>query len=303
MILTPALLGKEILKEKWEIPKHIRLLDVLLLNLANRSLHRLIVNIPPRHGKSDLIAKFFLFWYIENFPTHRIILVTYQNRFAEVWGRRLRDLIALYGKEFFKIELDPKESSARQIRINKFGGMVYCVGSFGPLTGRGAEVIVIDDPIKNDCEAMSPRLRENLWDWFKATLYTRLEPNGVLLLVMTRWHNDDIVARLEKSFKVVEYTKEVQEESKLELPSDKWLLVRLPAIAEPNDPLCRQTGEALWSSRFPIHLLLERKKVLGDYWFSALYQQNPKPLTGKIFHREKFNYFISKGENLELFTK
>ncbi|MGQ9819230.1 MAG: terminase large subunit domain-containing protein [Candidatus Kapaibacteriales bacterium] len=138
--------------------------------MAERHFSRLIVNLPPRHGKSELITKFFIFWYIGNFPSHRVILVTYQNKFAEEWGRRLRQLIIDFGKKIFNIEIDPKESSARQIRINKSGGKIYCVGSCGPLTGRGAELIIIDDPIKNDREALSPKMHDNLWYWFKATL-------------------------------------------------------------------------------------------------------------------------------------
>lgn len=303
MLSSPAELGKEIVKERWQIPLHLSLINLLLVKLAERRLYRFIVNLPPRHGKSELITKFFIFWYIGNFPSHRIFLVTYQNKFAEEWGRRLRQLITEYGKTYFDIELDPKESSARQLRINKYGGMIYCVGSCGPITGRGADLIVIDDPIKNDREALSPKIRDNLWDWFKATLYTRLEPDGILILVMTRWHTDDIVARIQNSFDLLEYGKDINKIQDIELTMNKWLLLRLTAIAEENDPLGRRIGEPLWQSRFPIDLLMERKQVLGEFWFSALYQQTPKPLTGKIFRREKFNYFSIKDDFIEFLTK
>lgn len=101
-----------------------------------------------------------------------------------------------FGEKFFDIEIDPKESSVRQIRINKLGGMIYYVGSCGPLTGRGAELITLDYTIKNDREALSTKMRDNLWDWFKAKLFTRLGANGILILVMTRCHIDVMLVQL-----------------------------------------------------------------------------------------------------------
>lgn len=300
MYLTPSKIAKAINGDRWHTPPHIELIDELLVKMANREIFRLIVNIPPRHGKSELISKYFPFWYLGNFPDHNVFLVSYQNKFAEQWGKRIRELLIEYGEKFFGIKLDPKDASAKSLRIQNYGGTLYCVGSAGALTGRGANLIIVDDPIKNDKEAMSQHQRENLWHWFKATLYTRLEPSGILALVMTRWHEDDLVGRILNS-----YDFDVVSDTNILNPNFRakeklWLLLKLPAIATEPDILRRKVGEPLWKERFDVTALTEKRKVLGDFWFSALYQQDPKPTTGRIFRREKFRYFLERNKHFEL---
>ncbi len=300
MYLSPSKIAKEINGNRWHIPPHIGLIDELLVKMANRQIFRLIVNIPPRHGKSELISKYFPFWYLGNFPDHNVFLVTYQNQFAEQWGKRIRELLLEYGEKFFGIKLNPKDASAKSLRIQNYGGTLYCVGSAGALTGRGANLIIVDDPIKNDKEAMSQHQRENLWHWFKATLYTRLEPNGILALVMTRWNEDDLVGRILNSYDFDLVTTPDISNLNSRGKEDLWLLLKLPAIATECDVLGRKAGEPLWKERFDLNALTERQKVLGDFWFSALYQQDPKPTTGRIFRREKFRYFVERSNHFEL---
>lgn len=300
MYLTPSKIAKAINGDKWHTPRHIGLIDELLVKMANREIFRLIVNIPPRHGKSELISKYFPFWYLGNFPEHNVILVTYQNKFAEQWGKRIRELLIEYGEKFFGIKPDPKDASAKSLRIQKYGGMLYSVGSAGALTGRGANLIIVDDPIKNDKEAMSQHQRDNLWHWFKATLYTRLEPSGILALVMTRWHEDDLVGRILNSYDCSVILGPDVSNLNSQNKENLWLLLKLPAIATEEDSLGRKVGEPLWKERFDETALAARQKVLGDFWFSALYQQDPKPTTGRIFRREKFRYFVEHGKHFEL---
>lgn len=300
MYLSPSKIAKEINGDNWHTPPHIELIDELLVKMANRQIFRLIVNIPPRHGKSELISKYFPFWYLGNFPNHNVFLVTYQNKFAEEWGKRIRELLIEYGEKFFGIKLNPKDASAKSLRIQNYGGMLYCVGSAGALTGRGANLIIVDDPIKNDKEAMSQNQRESLWHWFKATLYTRLEPRGALALVTTRWHEDDLVGRILNSYDFDVISTPNVFNPNFRANEDLWLLLKLPAIATELDVLGRRVGEPLWKERFDVDALAERQKVLGDFWFSALYQQDPKPITGRIFRREKFRYFVERNNHFEL---
>ncbi|MCX7909137.1 MAG: phage terminase large subunit [Ignavibacteria bacterium] len=290
MLLSPAEIGKLIFKSKWQEPKHIQLLNSLVSKLAERKFYRLIVNIPPRYGKSTITSILFPFWYIGNFPDHNLLLVTYQNRLAQLWGKRIRQLIQTYGAELFNIALDNSDRSATSMTIAGTNGNILCVGAGGLLTGMGANAIIVDDPIKNNKEALSPLQRDSLWEWFKATLYTRLEPDGVLLIVMTRWHEDDIVGRLLASNSFIEINNNIHQ-LPTKTQSSSWLLLKLPALAKDNDPLGREIGEPLWKERFDLNSILEQKKILGDFWFSALYQQEPIFTTGKIFHREKFQYF------------
>lgn len=290
MLYSPSQLGKLIFQSRWQEPKHILLLDELLVQLAQRKFHRLIVNLPPRYGKSMLTSILFPFWYIGNFPTHNIILVSYQNKLAQLWGKRIRQLIFSHGKDLFDIKLDPTDRSASAMSVLHHNGKIFCVGSGGLLTGLGADAIIVDDPIKNQKEALSSHQRNSLWDWFKATLFTRLEPNGILLIVMTRWHEDDIIGRILASSKHIVVNNE-NLDCLHDTDATKWLVLKLPALAVENDPLGRLPGEPLWKERFDANTLAEQRKVLGDFWFSALYQQEPVFAFGRIFKREKFRYF------------
>ncbi len=149
-------------------------------------------------------------------------------------------------------------------------------GAYGPITGKGADVLVIDDPVKNAEEAYSPVQREKLWEWYQSTAFTRLEPNGAIILVMTRWHEDDLAGRL------------------LKLEPGLWEIVSLPALAEADDLLHRAEGEALWPERFPVEQLLEKKKSVGSYWWSAMYQQRPVPIEGGFFKNDWLQFFDPK---------
>lgn len=291
MLYTPCELGKMIFKTKWQEPDHILLLDALLLKLALRKIHRLIVNLPPRYGKSMLTSILFPFWYIGNYPNQNLMLVTYQNKLAQLWGKRIRQLFFSYGESLFNVSLDKADRSASTMTVAQHNGKIICVGSGGLLTGLGADAIVVDDPIKNNKEALSFHQRDSLWEWFKATLFTRLEPNGILLIVSTRWHEDDIIGRILASNKFVEIRKDNIDNLEDENDAKTWFLLKLPAIAKENDPLGRRPGEPLWKERFDFDTLCEQRKVLGDFWFSALYQQEPIFSTGRIFKREKFRYF------------
>lgn len=273
-LITPAITGIKITEGKYNYPQHIKFIDrEITLSILNHNA-KIIINMPPRHGKSELISKYLPFWFLGHFPQKRIILATYEAKFAASYGKKVRDLIRDYGTKYFGISLDDSSRSVSSFMIKKLGGGMDTAGIGGPLTGKGADLLIIDDPIKNDMEANSPTFRDKVWDWFLATAYTRLEPNGNILIIMTRWHEDDLVGRIINS-----------------KDAYNWKKIVLPALAEENDILNRDFGEPLWSDRFSRTKLLETKKLLGEYWFSALYQQRPAPKDGTIFHKKNFCYF------------
>ena len=138
------------------------------------------------------------------------------------------------------------------------------LGAGGAITGKGADIVIIDDPIKNDAEANSETIRDNIREWFKSTVFTRLEPDASIIMIMTRWHEDDICGSLLAE----------------DIRKNEWKHINLPAIALENDPIGRTAGSALWSKRFNINKLMEIKNSIGQYWFSALYQQMPSPAGG-----------------------
>jgi predicted phage terminase large subunit-like protein len=295
ILQTPLSFARFVTKDRYLTPQHIILMNKYLIEAAMGKTNRLIINMPPRHGKSELISKYFPTWYLIRHPESRIILTSYEQKFASSWGRRVRDLLTLYGGKFgIMIRKDVKSSSEFQLEGHE-GGMT-CVGARGALTGKGANLLIIDDPVKNNMESGSQLIRDNVWDWFISTAYTRLEPEGVIIIVMTRWHEDDLCGRIKKST-----TTASDGMSQLsagnpgleELPDDdRWIQISLPALAVENDILGRSEGEALWPERFPLKKILATKKALGTYWFSALYQQDPVPVDDCIFKRQNFRYFL-----------
>jgi len=185
----------------WKEAPHLSLIASSLEKLESRMYNNLIVNMPPRHGKSELISKYFPLWYMVKNPNHRVILTSYNSKFAEYWGGEIINIIEEIGDEI-GITISKKYKAKGYFKINGAKGSMSCVGAGGSLTGRGADLIIIDDPIKNNTEASSIICRENLWDWLLSTVYTRLEPNGVIAIVMTRWHKDDLCGRIINKYEI-----------------------------------------------------------------------------------------------------
>jgi hypothetical protein len=237
--------------------------------------------MPPRHGKSELVSRYFPAWYLGTFPDRRVILAGYEADFAAGWGGKARDLLDQHGAAF-GVRVRAESSARHRWDITGHSGGMLTAGVGGPLTGRGADVLIIDDPIKNAEEAHSATYRERAWDWYRSVAYTRLEPRGGVILIATRWHDDDLVGRV------------------LQAEPDRWRVLSLPAVAEEADPLGRRAGEALWPVRYPISALEATRRVVGEYWWSAQYQQRPSPAGGGIFKRSWFRSFRDLGEAYQL---
>lgn len=292
-ILSPGWFAFNSSRAKWTYPPHLKLIDKHLLDLSQRKISKLIVNMPPRHGKSELISKYFPAWYLGRYPNHNVILVSYSASFAVSWGRKVKSLINEFGDDYFGIKINPDATSSASFEISpsfpfiKAGGIMSSVGAGGPITGKGADLLIIDDPIKNDEEAHSKTIRDNIWDWFTSTALTRLEPNGIVVIIMTRWHRDDLCGRLT--------AQQETEKFKPNAEFDDWKILNLPATAGENDMLGRKPEEPLWEKRFPPEKLESIKNSIGSYWFSALYQQSPSPEGSGIFKKMNFRYFSTDG--------
>jgi predicted phage terminase large subunit-like protein len=229
---------------------------------------RFVVEIPPRHGKSQFISRWFPVWFLNMFPDKSVILSSYSVEYAVQWGRLVRNAIDEH-QERLSVAVASDSAAAQRWNTTAGGGM-YAVGVGGSLIGRGGDVMILDDPIKNDEEANSAFSREKMWDWYQSTWRSRLEPGGTIIILMTRWHVDDLVGRL------------------LQHDPEGWTRVRFPAIAEEHDILGRKPGDALWPERYNLASLDAIKKDTSSYWFSALYQQNPIPREGGFFKRDWF---------------
>jgi predicted phage terminase large subunit-like protein len=278
--LSPAEFARYDSRGKWKYPKHLQLLNEKLLEIANRDINRLAVFMGPRHGKSELISKYFPAWYLGTRPEDRIILASYEADFAATWGRRARELLEEHGP-LFGVEVSDTNKAAHRWEIKGWKGGMMTAGAGGPITGKGGDVIVVDDPVKNADDANSQSMRERMHDWWKSTLYTRLEPDGAVVLVMTRWHEDDLGGRL------------------LDISDEDWEIIKFPAICEEEgDVLGRKIGDPLWPERFPLKRLNEIKAEVGEYWWNAMYQQRPHPLEGGLLKTEWLRYWTTDPEKI-----
>lgn len=233
-----------------------------------------------------MVSRYFPAWYIGTFPGKRIILASYEADFAATWGRKSRDLLEEHGPSLFGVTVSKASSAASRWDIEGHEGGMATAGVRGPITGKGANIAIIDDPVKNDQEAMSQTYRDAAWDWYRATFSTRIQEDGAIILVMTRWHEDDLAGRLLRA----------QEEG-----GDKWEVVNLPALAEDDDMLGRQPGEPLCPQLFTKETLEKTKVRLGSFWWNALYQQRPAPAEGNKFKRSWFRYFEIVDDHVVLY--
>ena len=263
---TPAATARRWSAGRWQRQPHLNMISDAVSEIAERPL-RLIVSLPPRHGKSELLSHWLEVWYLANWPDKRIGLASYAHGFAATWGRKVRNTIR--DNPEIGVEISRDQSIGHNWQTSEEGGMMTS-GVGGPFTGRGFDLLIIDDPIKNRLDANSPRIRQRIWDWWTSTARTRLEPGGSAIVVMTRWHEDDLVGRL------------------LDPPDDTaegdvWEHIRLPALAEEDDPLGREEGAPLWPDRYGADALAALRIDVGPNDFAGLFQQRPVERGGGLF--------------------
>ena len=232
----------------------------------------LLVSMPPQHGKSELCSKYLPAWFLGTHPNHRVILTSYEADFAASWGRKARDLLEHHG-DLFGIKVSKKSSAVNRWDIEGREGGMTTAGVGGAITGKGAHLLIVDDPIKNDEEARSPKHRQNQWNWWMSVATTRLRPGALVVVVQTRWHRDDLTGR------ILEHAK---------TNGQRWLTVKLPALAEQNDPLGRAPGEALWPEMYSRELHEKNRATRTTYYWRSLYQQDPQAEGGSEWPEEFF---------------
>ena len=254
--------------------KHHRVLGAALEEVENGGFKRLQVSMPPRHGKTKLSSHMFPAWYVGKHPEKSIIVATYGEKFAWDHGRAVRGIIEnpLYRQVFPNVRL--KTGSASQERLEtEQGGILFFLGRGSGATGRGADVILLDDPTKDRKEADSPTIREDLWKWYAQVLQTRLMTKaGAIVIIQTRWHEDDLIGRLTDPSNPCYSSSEAK----------AWRVIDMPALARDKDVLGRAIDEPLWPERFDKEYLdtIRQTDVRG---FQALYQGRPTPEEGSFF--------------------
>lgn len=256
-----------LLYPKFALPHHIQRIIEELEAVERGEVDRLIIALPPRHGKSLVTSQLFPSWYLGRHPDRSVILTSYGAELAVDFGRKVRAFVAdQYHRTVFPQSTIADDNSAAHRFGLDAGGAFYAVGAGGPITGRGADLLLVDDPIKSREVAYSATERKSLQEWYESVAYTRLEPGGAVVIIQTRWHQDDLVGWLLR-----------------EHPEENWRVVSLPALAEPGDLLSRQEGEALWPERYPVETLERIREAVGTASWAALYQQRPVAEEGGLF--------------------
>ena len=245
---------------------HHRLILAELEHLSAGRTDRLMLLLPPGSAKSTYASLLFPPWWLARHPRSSIIATSHTASLARHFGHGVRGLVEAHAPRL-GYQLDPASRAAHRFATTA-GGEYYATGVRGPITGRRADLILIDDPVKSQAEADSPAARDHLWDWFRSDLTTRLKPGGRIVLVMTRWHPDDLGGRIQDS-------------------ADPWRILRLPALAEAADPLGREPGDALWPEWEDAAAITRKRELLGERAFAALFQQDPRPRTGRLFQAAK----------------
>jgi predicted phage terminase large subunit-like protein len=263
---------------KFQVGAHHRIIAEALESVERGECDRLMIFAPPRHTKSELASRRFPAWYLGKHPDRQLITTTYAGEFAQDFGRDVRSIVdSSEYRNLFDVRL-AADSAARGRWHTDAGGVYFAVGVGGPITGRGAHLALIDDPVKNRQDAESQLIRDQIWHWYTSTLYTRLMPGGAIVLICTRWHEDDLAGRLLEQ---------------AERTGEKWKIINLPAI--------KDDGTALWPEWFPLESLQRTKQTIGPRDWLSLYQQTPTAETGTYFSREWFRRYTDAPKELNVY--
>lgn len=303
--LTPGNLGMYATRDSnqpWRLFRHMALFNRVALAIAGAIIagagFNLLVCIQPQIGKSDFWSKYFPAWIAGTFPDKCISLSSYEATFAEDKGRAVRDLVEQIGPEVFGITVRPDKRAADNWEIfdvreglPRRGGMITS-GVDGPLTGRPVDIGIIDDPIKNHEEAMSPGRLKKINDWYHSVFSTRFKAGGVKIVVMTRWSHEDLIAHIEK----------IEQES-----GEKWVKIVLPAIAQadedwPDWGWHRKKGDVVCPELYSRETMEKRQKATLPFWFDTMYLQRPYPREGGQFKSAWFQ-IVDQVPALEMETR
>ncbi|WP_238650930.1 phage terminase large subunit [Kocuria sp. HSID16901] len=267
---TPGTMAVELDPRTVQTPA-LDLIDDALVRAFKTPDSRLIISMPPQEGKSQRASRRFPLWALQQNPDLRIAIASYEANIARRWGRVVRDDISQHSA-VLGLTVRDDLSAQHEWQLNGHDGGIFTAGIGGAMTGRPVDMLIIDDPVKNREQADSATIREKAWDWWTDTALTRLAPGAPVILILTRWHEDDLAGRLMKTDR------------------DSWEFLRIPAQADhrpeqgERDPLDREPGEFMTSARGRTVKQWEyRKRASGPKTWASLYQGTPSPDEGGIF--------------------
>lgn len=264
---TPGELAQHIDPMMKQTPA-LDVIDAALVDAYNTPNSRVIISTPPQEGKSQRASRFFPLWALTQNNDTRVVIASFESNVARRLGRAVRDDVKTHHDD---LGINVRDDLSGQIEWELSGhkGGVYSVGVGGALTGRPCDLLIIDDPIKDAADADSDTIRDNVWEWWETVAQTRLAPGAPVIVIMTRWHEDDLAGRLIKN------------------APDRWKVVSIPAQCEDpdTDPLGREQGEFMQSARGRTTAeWQDRKNNTSTRNWSALYQQSPTPAEGAVWN-------------------
>lgn len=267
---SPGALAAVLTEGREKQAPHLDLIDGAFRRIAAGERLQVMLTMPPRHGKSQRASRWGPLWYLRRHPEHRVMIASYGADLADDHGRWVRDNLREHPAAL-GIRLNPASRAANRFDLETKrgssvrGGMVTA-GVGGGLTGKGFNLGIIDDPFKGNDDASSPAQRDRVWDWYRSVFFTRRAPGASLILINTRWHEDDLSGRL------------------LAHEPHRWLQIDLPALADrDDDPLGRPIGAPLWPEQYDAQELADTRESVGERIWYALYQQKPRPLEGGVW--------------------
>lgn len=269
---TPGLLAAQLTSGRELQAPHLDVIDQAYRDLETGARNRIMVFAPPRHGKSQRTVRWGALWWLQRHKQARVAIASYAAELAQGHSRWIRDTIDSHPALGLRLSPASRAMNRWDLDRDTFtghapGGLI-ALGVGTGFTGKGADLLVVDDPVKDAEEADSHTSRESVWAWWQSVSETRLEPDAKILLIQTRWHEDDLAGRLLAEF------------------ADDWQVLNMPALAEPGDLLGRGEGEALWPARYDEVALANIRRRVGARWWTALYQQRPAPPEGAIWRRQ-----------------
>jgi predicted phage terminase large subunit-like protein len=260
---------------QFQIGNHTRLIADKLQKVEQGIIKRLIIEAPPRHGKTYLVSENFPAWYMGKHPDHSIIFSSYSQKIANKSGRKVRNQILNQGfAEIFPECALSIDSKSKSDFVTTLGGEYKAVGVGGGVTGSGGHLVILDDTLKGRKQADSKVFRDDLKEFYSSSIYTRLYPGAAIIIMQTRWHEDDLIGHV-----LAEHADE------------NWVRLTLPAINDNN--------EALWPERYPLERLLKIKAVMSAYDWLSLYQQRPSSKEGNIFKKDRFVFHDQPPEDYD----
>lgn len=263
----------------WGRAPHIEVMEEAINRAIAKDDGRLMIAVSVRHGKSMFGSRIVPAHYLGTHPDRRVLLAGHEADFASRHGRATRDILSEFGPKMFGVSVSPRSEAANRWDLHQREGGMLTLGVGGSPIGRGGDLVIVDDPYKNYADAMNPRVRKKVLEWWTGTMVSRVEPGGSVIIIMARWHHDDLIGVLSRA------------------QPDEWEVLTMPALCtDPDtDPLGRKMGEALWEARYPVHVLEKRHAEVsiteGEVVWESQFQQNPKASNGGFFKDEAWGYY------------